>query len=196
MRRAGSKALRRLARLAAKWCCKAMSRSLLWAMPVVLFGACASDPEPMRTGISSDSRYHAPDPTRPAVNPSNPAIVGESAWQSEATKWIGVPYRVGGNNREGMDVLGLVRQMYQNVARIEIKSGLEELSRTGFAIPRDQLRPGDIVFFGEEKAISSAGIYIGENRFVYAHSSLGVVYAQLSDPQFAEKYRTARRLLR
>jgi cell wall-associated NlpC family hydrolase len=173
-----------------------MFRSLLWAMLVLFFGACASDPEPMRTGVSSNTRYHAPDPTRPTVNPSNPAIVGDSAWQSEATKWIGVPYRDGGNNREGMDALGLVRRMYQNVGRIEIKSGMDELSRTGFAIPREQLRPGDIVFFGEEKKISSVGIYIGENRFVHAHPTLGVVYAQLSDPQFSEKYRTARRLLR
>jgi cell wall-associated NlpC family hydrolase len=166
------------------------------AMLAALLCGCASDPEPMRTGVSSNSRYHVPDPTRPTSNPSNPAIVGESAWQSEATKWIGVPYKVGGNSREGMDVLGLIRRMYQNVGRIEIKSGLEELSRTGFAIPRDQLRPGDIVFFGEEKKINSAGIYIGENRFVHAHPTVGVVYAQLSDPQFSEKYRTARRILR
>jgi cell wall-associated NlpC family hydrolase len=173
-----------------------MFRPLLWAMPIVLFGACASDPEPMRTGISSNTRYHSPDPTRPTSNSTNPAIVGESAWQSEATKWIGVPYKAGGNTREGMDVLGLVRRMYQNVARIEIKSGLDELSRTGFAIPRDQLKPGDIVFFGDEKKITSAGIFIGENRFVHVHPTLGVVYAQLSDPQFSEKYQTARRILR
>ena len=172
------------------------SRLMLGAILLALFGGCASEREPMRTGVSSNSRYHSPDPTRPTVNPSNPAIVGESAWQSEATKWIGSPYKVGGSGRDGMDVLGLVRRMYQNVGRIEIKSGLEELSRTGFAIPRDQLRPGDIVFFGEEKKISSAGIYIGENRFVHAHPTLGVVYAQLSDPQFSEKYRTARRILR
>lgn len=173
-----------------------MFRSLLWAMGVVWFGACASDPEPVRTGISSNTGYQAPDPTRAVSNPSNPAIVGESAWQSEATKWIGVPFRAGGNNREGMDELGLVRRMYQNVGRIEIKSGLDELARTGFAIPRDQLKPGDIVFFGEEKKMSSAGVFIGDGRFVHAHSTLGVVYGWLNDPQFSEKYRTARRILR
>ena len=179
----------------ANWSVKRMFRSLLWACGCALLFGCASNPEPMRTGISRDSRYHTPDPTRPTANPSNPAIVGDSAWQSEATKWIGAPYRAGGKGRDGMDDLGLIRRMYENIARIEIKSGLDELARTGAAIPRDQLLPGDIVFFGEPK-ISGAGIFIGENKFVQAHPTLGVVYAQLSDPQFAQNYRIARRLLR
>ena len=179
----------------ANWSVKCMFRSPLWACVCTLLIGCASNPEPMRTGVSSNSRYHTPDPTRPTPNPGNPAIVGDSAWQSEATKWIGAPYRAGGKGRDGMDDLGLIRRMYENVARIEIKSGLNELARTGVAIPRDQLRPGDIVFFGEPK-ISGAGIFIGENKFVQAHPSLGVVYAQLSDPQFSQNYRTARRLLR
>jgi cell wall-associated NlpC family hydrolase len=172
-----------------------MVRPLLLAVALASLIGCASNPEPMRTGITANSRYQPPDPTRPITNPSNPAIVGEAAWQSEATKWIGVPYRSGGNSREGMDTLGLVRKMYENVARIQITPGLEELSRTGVAIPRDQLRPGDIVFFGDPK-ITGAGIYIGENRFVQASVTFGVAYAQLNDPQFSPNYRTARRILR
>ena len=172
-----------------------MFRSLLWAAGVALFFGCASEPEPMRTGIAPNTRYHTPDPTTPSANPSNPAIVGESAWESEATKWIGAPYRAGGNSREGMDEIGLIRRMYENVARIKIALGLEELSRTGVAIPRDQLRPGDIVFFGDPK-ISGAGIYIGNGRFVQATPTFGVAYAQLNDSQFAQNYRTARRILR
>lgn len=171
-----------------------MSRLLLLALSAALISGCASNPEPMRTGIDIKSRSHTPDPTRPTRNPSNPVIVGESAWQSEATKWIGVPYRAGGDNRQGMDTLGLIRRMYQNVARIDIKTGLEELSRTGVAIPRDQLRPGDIVFFADHPA--AAGIHIGDNRFVHAHQSLGVVYANLNNSEFANAFRTARRLVR
>ena len=114
---------------------------------------------------------------------------------NEATKWIGAPYRAGGNSREGMDEIGLIRRMYENVARIKIALGLEELSRTGVAIPRDQLRPGDIVFFGDPR-ISGAGIYIGNGRFVQATPTFGVAYAQLNDSQFAQNYRTARRILR
>jgi len=175
--------------------CKSMFRPLLWAAGIALLIGCASNPEPMRTGVSENPRYHPPDPTTPVANPANPVIVGDSIWQSEATKWIGAPYKAGGNSREGMDELGLIRRMYENVARIHITPGLEELSRTGNAIPRDQLRPGDIVFFGAPH-ITGAGIYLGENRFIQAAPAFGVAYAQLNDPQFSETYRTARRLLR
>jgi lipoprotein Spr len=122
-------------------------------------------------------------------------MVGDPAWTAEAAKWIGAPYRAGGANREGMDELGLIRRIYENVARIRISSGLEELSRTGVEIPREQLRPGDLVFFGDPQ-IQSAGIFLGENRIVTATPAFGVVYAQLTEPPFAESYRTARRLLR
>src|ERR1041385_3028943 len=122
--------------MAAKWSFRRMFRSLLLAAVVGLLFGCASEPEPMRTGIAPNTRYHTPDPTSPSANPSNPPIVGESAWQSEATKWIGAPYRAGGNSREGMGEVGLIRRMYENVARIKIATGREELPRTGAAIRR------------------------------------------------------------
>jgi cell wall-associated NlpC family hydrolase len=188
-----------------------MFRVLLLAVALAPLFGCASDPQPMRTGIAPNSRYHPPDPTRPVASSSNPAIVGESAWQSEAAKWIGAPYRIGGDTREGMDALGLIRRMYENVARIHIPWDLRELSRTGVAIPPDQLRPGDIIFFGNrtdrvyvggdryvdgEVRINGAGIYIGGNRFVEATPTFGVVYADLKGPQFSQDFRTARRILR
>jgi cell wall-associated NlpC family hydrolase len=187
-----------------------MFRSSLLALSLALLFGCASEPEPMRTGIAPNPRYHPPGPTNPTVNPG-PAVVGDSAWQSEATKWIGVPFRPGGNNREGMDARGLVRRMYENVARIKLTSNVDELTRTGVAIPRDQLRPGDIVFFGkdighkvyvgdnpyhQETNITGAGIYLGDNRIVTADPILGVAYAQLFDPPYSENYLTARRILR
>jgi cell wall-associated NlpC family hydrolase len=172
-----------------------MFRPALLASLFALLPGCASGPEPMRTGLSPNSRYHPPDPIRPDANPTNPVIVGESAWPSEAAKWIGSPYRSGGNTREGMDDLGLVRRMYENVARIRIASGLEELARTGAAIPRDQLRPGDLIFFGGPN-ITSVGVYLGDNRFIQSSPTFGVAYAQLNDPQFSDNYRTTRRLLR
>jgi len=187
-----------------------MFRSWLWVVSLALLFGCASEPEPMRTGIAPNPRYHPPDPTKPTGN-AGPAVVGDSAWQSEATKWIGAPYRAGGNGREGMDTIGLIRRMYENVARIKLTSNLDELTRTGVAIQREQLRPGDIIFFGkgighkvyvgdnqypQETNITGAGIYLGDNRIVTAEPILGVAYARLFDPPYSENYLTARRILR
>jgi lipoprotein Spr len=165
-----------------------MFRSLLSALLLALLAACASAPEPMRTGLGAEARYQPPEPAAPIVNPTNPIMVGDPAWTAEAAKWIGSPYRAGGNSREGMDALGLVRKMYENVARINLPAKLDELSRTGNAIPREQIRVGDILFFGD-----LAGIFLGDNRLVLAHPTVGVVYAQVTD---LADYRTARRILR
>ena len=156
---------------------------------------CASEPEPMRTGIAPNSRYIPSNTAVSISSSSNTAMVGDPVWAAEAAKWIGSPYRSGGSSRDGMDEAGLIRRMYENAARLRISSGLDELSRTGVAIPREQLRPGDMVFFGNPQ-INGAGIVLGENRMVTATPTVGVVYAQITDPPFADNYRTARRLLR
>jgi cell wall-associated NlpC family hydrolase len=88
--------------------------------------------------------------------------------------------------------------MYQNVARIDLPRTTAEQARTGFAIPRDQLRPGDLVFFEMTpgKGPNHSGIFIGQGRFVHATREKGVIYSELTQPYYAQRFRTARRILR
>src|SRR5437588_12192195 len=51
---------------------KSMFCSLLLASSLALFYGCASNPEPMRTGIVPNSRFHPPGPAAPIVNGDNP----------------------------------------------------------------------------------------------------------------------------
>lgn len=41
---------------------------------------------------------------------------------SEASRWLGVPYRYGGKSRTGVDCSGFVGQVYQNVYKIPFYS--------------------------------------------------------------------------
>ena len=149
----------------------------------------------MRTGIAPNPRYAPPNSAVSINDASNTAMVGDPVWAAEAAKWIGTHYRSGGSSRDGMDEAGLIRRIYENAARLRISEGLDELSRMGVAIPREQLRPGDMVFFGNPQ-ISGAGIFLGGSRIVTATPAVGVVYAQITDAPFADSFRTARRLLR
>jgi len=174
--------------------------SLLIALLAGLAGCDSNQPaRPMRNGITPSSRYTPPAPARPLQGQTAPPPVGDPAWQSEATKWIGTPYRTGGMSRKGMDCSGLVGMMYQNVARLKLPRTTDELSRTGTSISqKNQLRPGDIVLFqtSSRPAINHAGIFLGGNRFVHASTAHGVMYSELTDPFYAEHYRGARRILR
>ncbi len=176
-----------------------MLRGLILACAVLLLAGCSStrDSRTMRSGIAPNPRYTPPDESRPAPN-APPPTIGESAWQSEAARWIGTRYRYGGTTREGMDCSGLVSTMYVNVARIKLPRTSLQQSRTGVAIPKDQLRPGDLVFFetSSRPEVNHSGIYLGNGRFIHSSSSRGVIYTQLDAPYYVKQYRGARRILR
>jgi cell wall-associated NlpC family hydrolase len=86
-----------------------------------------------------------------------------------AERFVGIPYRWGGDNVvEGMDCSGFVRAVY-NLCGISIPRTSAEQFRTGEKVARDELKDGDLVFFGSSSDnINHVGIYVGNGRFVHA----------------------------
>ena len=86
---------------------------------------------------------------------------------TEAKTWIGVPYKYGGNDRNGIDCSGLVNRVYNKV-------GINMTERTtstqwGVGTRVYSPAPGDLVFFGRSASnISSVGIYTGPDRAIKA----------------------------
>lgn len=102
---------------------------------------------------------------------------------------IGTLYHWGGDDpKEGFDCSGLVRFVYQETAGLTLPRTAREQHATGKSVARQQLLPGDLVFFKStvatrhvvwhnhhkslrtivSGAISHVGIYIGDNQFVHA----------------------------
>lgn len=102
---------------------------------------------------------------------------------------IGTLYHWGGDDpQEGFDCSGLVRFVYQETAGLTLPRTAREQHATGKSVARQQLLPGDLVFFKStvatrhvvwhnhhkslrtivSGAISHVGIYIGDNQFVHA----------------------------
>ena len=64
----------------------------------------------------------------------------------------------------------------------------------GYSVSYDDLRPGDLVFFGYGSSASHVGMYIGGGQFVHAqNSSTGVVISSLAG-SYASRYIGARRI--
>jgi cell wall-associated NlpC family hydrolase len=86
---------------------------------------------------------------------------------------IGVPYRFGGTSTmTGFDCSGFVQTMYrQTVGKLLPRSAAEQASATQ-AINKDDLQPGDLVFFDtvRRRAYSHVGIYVGDGQFIHAPS--------------------------
>jgi len=108
----------------------------------------------------------------------------------------GKPYRPGGNSPRGFDCSGLVQYSYASV-NVRLPRNTEGQWASSRAVPRKEIRPGDLLFFHQEgKRNSHVGIYVGNNRFVHAPSSgKHVLTANLGDRYWSQHFAGARRPL-
>jgi cell wall-associated NlpC family hydrolase len=90
-----------------------------------------------------------------------------------ALSLVGTPYKPGGSDpAKGTDCSGYVRHVYKKTAGIELPHNAKQMSQRGETIGKDQLKPGDLVFFNTlKRPFSHVGIYAGDGRFVHSTSS-------------------------
>lgn len=116
-----------------------------------------------------------------------------------AGRFVGAQYRFGGASPEtGFDCSGYVSYVYRNAAGIYLPHNAAAISRVGTSVSRDELRPGDLVFFRHlHKAIGHVGIYVGNDRFIHASSSATgyVQVSNLRERYWMRTFQGARRLM-
>ena len=87
-----------------------------------------------------------------------------------AQKYIGVPYRWGGESpRTGFDCSGLTMVVYR-LNGLELPRSSRQQWQAGKAVERSRLLKGDLVFFATSggRRVSHVGIYAGDNKFLHA----------------------------
>lgn len=117
---------------------------------------------------------------------------------NQALEYLGIRYRFGGTSPEtGFDCSGLVLNVFRNAIGLDLPRTSAEMARVGDKISRQDLKPGDLVFFNTmRRAFSHVGIYLGDNRFVHAPSAGGKVRVEkLSARYWADRFNGARRFV-
>ncbi|MBD8500488.1 C40 family peptidase [Paenibacillus arenosi] len=118
-----------------------------------------------------------------------------TSMDSAIDKVIGVDYKYGGTTTSGFDCSGFTSYIFN-------KLGLD-LSRTsgsqfeeGTKVSKDDLRPGDLVFFNTSgKGVSHVGIFVGDGKFAHSATNKGVTIDKLSMNYYEERYLGARRVM-
>jgi len=104
-------------------------------------------------------------------------------------QWYGVPYQLGGTDKDGIDCSGFAQRLYAEVYGIDlVRTAYEQFEQCKSIRNSDKLREGYLVFFGTKKRITHVGVYLGNNHFVHASTSEGVTISSLDDPYWQSRY--------
>jgi cell wall-associated NlpC family hydrolase len=93
---------------------------------------------------------------------------------------IGKPYLAGGKGPEKFDCSGLIYFVFKSF-NIDLPLSTEKLLKSGIEVRRENVLPGDIVFFKIQKDLH-AGIIINKNEFIHASKSRGVTVDNINSP--------------
>jgi cell wall-associated NlpC family hydrolase len=110
---------------------------------------------------------------------------------------IGVRYRRSGDRPQtGFDCSGFVRYVFRKGMGLTLPRVSREISKTGEPVPKDELEPGDLVFFDTMRhAFSHVGIYLGDHLFIHApRTGETVRIDDLREHYWARRYNGARRV--
>jgi cell wall-associated NlpC family hydrolase len=186
---------------------------MVWAVALgACSAACASTgaipkPFPMPGGPVPAPAPVLPDPHDPAAPPASPAAPASPGPRSPrsgfdgyaltgtALALRGTPYRDGGADVSGFDCSGFTQYVFGQHG-VGLPREVREQYRVGKPVARENLSPGDILFFTTTApGPTHVAIAIGGDEFVHAPSSTGVVRVErLSSSYWSPRFLGARRL--
>ena len=145
--------------------------------------------------------------TQPAAPLADPKVgEGVNASSSSITSmidttlsYLGVRYRWGGNGPSagGFDCSGLIKKVFGDSLGMNLPRTAAQIARLGEKIGRQDLQPGDLVFFNTlHQTFSHVGIYLGENKFIHAPTTGSTVRIDnITQSYWNQRFTGARRLL-
>lgn len=86
-----------------------------------------------------------------------------------ALQFVGGRYSYGGSDpRTGVDCSGFTRYVMQHAAGLDINRSSGGQASQGKAVSADQMRPGDLIFYGRGSSINHVAMYIGNGQVVHS----------------------------
>ncbi|OMQ27150.1 NlpC/P60 family protein [Serratia oryzae] len=124
------------------------------------------------------------------------SIVVVAQLNEQLRQWYGTPYRYGGLDRGGVDCSGFVYRTFRDRFDLQLPRSTEQQTGVGTQVSRDELLPGDLVFFktGSGGNGLHVGIYDTNNQFIHASTSQGVTRSSLNNVYWRKVYWQARRI--
>lgn len=113
------------------------------------------------------------DTRQTTVSPSTVTLSSGSSIADAAQKYIGTPYVWGGSSisHGGMDCSGFVYNALKDAGYNVGRTSAQGYRNLGSVVSKEDMQPGDLIFYGKNGNASHIGIYIGNGQVI--HSSGG-----------------------
>lgn len=95
----------------------------------------------------------------------------------------------------GLDCSGFVVAVYRDLFGLQLPRSSEEMAQCGRRVDRDDLEPGDLVFFQPGPQTRHVGFYVGKGEFGHVSERGGIRISRLAEKYWKACYWTARRVL-
>lgn len=117
----------------------------------------------------------------------------------EVESWLGVPYKYGGESKQGIDCSALVVEIYKKVYGKKLYRNSHDIYKKNCRhINKKELKEGDLVFFitaKNRKRINHVGLYLNNNKFVHSTTKRGVIITDLSEDYYEKRFVGAGRVM-
>lgn len=174
-------------------------------------------PVPFEAPVAETTPAPAPAPTRENVLATRGTPVVESATPVQfkysllmdteveslpnkslldaVDEWYGVRYRVGGTSKSGVDCSGFTVAVYAAAYGMMLPRVSRDQYQLSRKISTTELKEGDLVFFNTNgRGVSHVGVYLGNNKFIHASVSRGVMVSDLFETYYLRRFVGAGRI--
>lgn len=113
-----------------------------------------------------------------------------------AAKYLGVPYLWGGTTPSGFDCSGFVQYVYAECGYSITRTTYTQWDNDGTYVSRQNLQPGDLVYFGTDGSPSHVGLYVGNGTMIHAPSTGKTIqYTSIDSDYYASRFMGGKRIL-
>lgn len=130
------------------------------------------------------------------------ANVNASSLISFGRQYMGTPYHFASGpytSTHTFDCSSFVQYVYGHFG-IRLPRASKDQAKVGQLVARQNLRPGDIIFFytpgryASNRIVGHVGIYIGNNQILQTYGKPGVTISNLNSPNWSRRFLHARRV--
>ena len=113
-----------------------------------------------------------------------------------AKQYLGTPYIWGGTSPTGFDCSGFVQYVYGQNGYTLTRTTYTQWDSDGTYVSKEDLVPGDLVYFGKNGSPTHVGLYIGDGNMIHSPQTGDVVkYTSIDSDYYASRFLGGKRII-